>query len=60
MVVVIPTPKNTSKCKIVQGLGKAKYYPEKNAMLWKSVPTSPHLISCFSKGGKGEGGKHKK
>ncbi len=35
VVVKIPTPKNSAKCKIVQGLGKAKYYPDQNAILWK-------------------------
>jgi len=35
VVVKIPTPKNTAKCKIVQGLGKAKYFPDQSAILWK-------------------------
>jgi len=35
VVVKIPTPKNTAKCKISQGLGKAKYNAEQNAILWK-------------------------
>jgi len=35
VIVKIPTPKNTAKCKISQGLGKAKYSAEQNAILWK-------------------------
>jgi len=35
IVIRIPTPKNVAKWKIIQGLGKAKYNPEQNAIIWK-------------------------
>jgi len=35
VIIKIPTPKNAAKCKISQGIGKAKYNPEQNAILWK-------------------------
>jgi len=35
VIIKIPTPKNAAKCKINQGIGKAKYNPEQNAILWK-------------------------
>ncbi|KAI7820877.1 adaptor complexes medium subunit family [Kickxella alabastrina] len=36
MVVSIPTPPNATKCRIkVSGVGKAKYHPEENAIVWR-------------------------
>ncbi|KAJ1882362.1 clathrin associated protein complex medium subunit [Coemansia sp. RSA 1722] len=36
MAVSIPTPPNATKCRIkVTGVGKAKYHPEENAIVWK-------------------------
>jgi AP-2 complex subunit mu-1 len=33
--IKIPTPKNTAVCKIYSQTGKAKYYPEVDAVVWK-------------------------
>lgn len=35
VVLKIPTPKNTAKCKIAVTAGKAKYKPETGGIVWK-------------------------
>lgn len=36
VVVKIPVPKNTATCKVyAAGIGKAKYEPEKSALMWR-------------------------
>lgn len=35
VIISIPTPSNTAKSHVQVGIGKAKYNPSKNAILWK-------------------------
>lgn len=35
VVVVIPTPPNTARCKLTVGAGRAKYEPERQAIVWR-------------------------
>ena len=36
VVVKIPVPKSTASCKVyAAGIGKAKYEPEKSALMWR-------------------------
>jgi AP-2 complex subunit mu-1 len=35
VAIAIPVPPNTANCRIVVGIGRAKYEPERNAVVWR-------------------------
>eukprot|EP00970_Alexandrium_tamarense_P011638 scaffold2554_cov180-Alexandrium_tamarense.AAC.7 len=46
VVVKIPVPKNTSKTKIKNSFGRAKYEPEQNAIVWR-IKRFPGKAECM-------------
>lgn len=44
VVIKIPTPLNTTKVDCKVGIGKAKYVPAENVIIWKCVPLLPRLF----------------
>jgi AP-2 complex subunit mu-1 len=35
VAIAVPVPPNTANCRIVVGIGRAKYEPERNAVVWR-------------------------
>mmetsp|Transcript_6461 Transcript_6461/g.10108 ORF Transcript_6461/g.10108 Transcript_6461/m.10108 type:complete len:244 (+) Transcript_6461:1-732(+) len=46
VVIKIPVPKNTSKAKIKNSFGRAKYEPEQNAIVWR-IKKFPGKATCM-------------
>jgi AP-2 complex subunit mu-1 len=46
VVIKIPVPKNTSKSKIKNSFGRAKYEPEQNAIVWR-IKRFPGKAECM-------------
>lgn len=46
VVIKVPVPKNTSKSKIKNSFGRAKYEPEQNAIVWR-IKRFPGKAECM-------------
>jgi hypothetical protein len=47
VVIKIPTPKNTAKCKLSVTAGKAKYKPELQCIVWKYVLLPESVLTPY-------------